>query len=118
MLVVWDAETGTPVKTVFNPNPGGVKAVAISDDSEYIATLGDMIPEEKYQTVYVWKRESDSKDPVEELEERPTTKSDIIEFDFLIFRGSDKHELALNGKKAVYFLRWTEGQREIGRAHV
>jgi len=112
-MVVWDAETGTPVKTIFKPNPGGVRAVAISDDAEYIATLGDMLPEEKYQTLYVWKRDSDSKDPVAALEERPTPKGEIIEFNFVVFKGDDHHELALNGKKVVYFLKWTEGQRAI-----
>ena len=112
-MVVWNAETGIPTKTIFKPNPGGVRAVAISDDAEYIATLGDMVSEEKYQTVYVWKRDSDSNEPVAALEEKPTSKGDIIEFDFITFKGDDHHELALNGRKVVYFLRWTEGQRAI-----
>ncbi len=111
MLVVWDSETGTPVKTIFKPNPGGVRAVAISEDAEYIATLGDMLPEEKYQTVYIWKRDSDSTEPVAALEEKPAPGAEVIEFDFIVFKGDDPHELALNGKKAVYFLKWAEGKR-------
>ncbi len=114
VLVVWDAEAGTPVKTIFKPNPGGVRAVAISHDAEYIATLGDMLPEERYQTVYVWKRDSESNDPVAALEERPTpNKDEVIEFNFIVFKEDDHHELALNGKNSVYFMKWTEGQRKM-----
>eukprot|EP01022_Parablepharisma_sp_SALTPOND_P001089 TRINITY_DN105565_c3_g1_i1.p1 TRINITY_DN105565_c3_g1~~TRINITY_DN105565_c3_g1_i1.p1 ORF type:complete len:984 (+),score=100.01 TRINITY_DN105565_c3_g1_i1:379-3330(+) len=113
VMVVWDADTGTPVKTIFNPNPGGVRAVAISDDAEYIATLGDMIPEEKRQTLYVWKRDSESREPVASLEERPISKGKVMEFDFVVFKGDDPHELAVNGKRFVCFLKWTEGKREI-----
>lgn len=112
-LVVWDSETGTPVKTVFNPNPGGVRAVAISEDSEYIATLGDMLPDEKHQTVYIWKRDSESSDPIAALEEKFTPKGEILDFEFIVFKREDPHKLAMNGKKAVYFLSWDESQREI-----
>lgn len=111
--MVWDAETGTPTKTIFNPNPGGVRAVAISEDAEYIATLGDMIPEKGFQTVYIWKRDTEKSDPVAALEERPGLKEEIIELNFIVFKGDDHHELALNGRNAVYFLKWTEGQRAI-----
>jgi WD40 repeat protein len=112
-LVVWDSESGTPVKTVFNPNPGGVRAVAMSDDSEYIATLGDMLPEDKHQTVYIWKRESESNEPVAALQEKFTPKGEVLDFDFIVFKREDPHKLAMNGKKAVYFLSWNENQREM-----
>jgi WD40 repeat protein len=111
VLVVWDSQSGVPIKTIFNPNPGGVRAVAISDDSMYIATLGEMIPELGYQTVYIWKRDSESNEPVCGLAERTTSKAESFEFHHIVFRGDDPHELALNGNNSVYFMRWKEGQR-------
>lgn len=113
VLVVWETETGTPVKTIFNPNPGGVKAVAISEDSEYIASLGAMLPDEKYQTLYVWKRDSEKNDPVAALEERPTSIEKVIDFDYVVFKAGDYHELALTGPNYVFFLQWKEGERTI-----
>lgn len=39
MLVIWDAKTGTPKKTIFDPHPFGTEALAISPDGKYIATV-------------------------------------------------------------------------------
>ena len=49
MLVVWDALTAAPVKTIFNPHPGGVFVMDLSADSMFIATLSD----EKTQTLTI-----------------------------------------------------------------
>lgn len=32
MLVVWDAKTGIPRKTIFDPHPQGTQALDISPD--------------------------------------------------------------------------------------
>ncbi|PFH35430.1 hypothetical protein BESB_063170 [Besnoitia besnoiti] len=46
LLVVWDAETATPVKTIFRPHPTGVAAVDITPDSRFIVSLSSPIPRE------------------------------------------------------------------------
>ena len=50
MLIVWDSITGTPVRTFFNPHPGGVKCLDLSADNMYLATLGNDEP----QTISLW----------------------------------------------------------------
>jgi hypothetical protein len=44
MLIVWDSITGTPVRTFFNPHPGGVRCLDLSMDNMYLATLGNDEP--------------------------------------------------------------------------
>ncbi len=39
MLVVWDAKTGIPRKTIFDPHEQGTQALDISPDGQYIVTL-------------------------------------------------------------------------------
>jgi WD40 repeat protein len=39
ILVVWDALSGAPVKTLFQPHRRGAVALDISSDALYIATL-------------------------------------------------------------------------------
>ena len=40
ILVVWDSYTGTPVKTIFTPHDLGCTAVALSDNSMTIVSIG------------------------------------------------------------------------------
>lgn len=49
MLVVWDAKTGTPKKTIFDPHPNGTVALDISPDGRYILTVS-MLDENKRKT--------------------------------------------------------------------
>ncbi|EPR58391.1 hypothetical protein TGGT1_297390 [Toxoplasma gondii GT1] len=46
LLVVWDSETATPVKTIYRPHPTGVQAVDITPDSRFIVSLSAPIPHE------------------------------------------------------------------------
>ena len=39
IMVIWDALSGVPVKTIFNPHARGVTAIDISEDALYITTL-------------------------------------------------------------------------------
>ena len=60
MLVVWDVNSGTPRKTIFNPHPEGVLALDINSDGTLIATLSKAnSPTE--QEVTLWKKQSLSK---------------------------------------------------------
>lgn len=42
ILVVWDALSGAPIKTFFNPHKDGTRAVDISADALYVTSLGCM----------------------------------------------------------------------------
>ncbi|OWZ09885.1 hypothetical protein PHMEG_00017341 [Phytophthora megakarya] len=39
MLVVWDAQSGNPIKTIFRPHANGVQAIDISPDALFLVTL-------------------------------------------------------------------------------
>ncbi|KAE8992745.1 Cilia- and flagella-associated protein [Phytophthora rubi] len=39
MLVVWDAQSGNPIRTIFRPHPSGVQAIDISPDALFLVTL-------------------------------------------------------------------------------
>ncbi len=54
MLVVWDVNTGTPRKTIFNPHPDGVIALDINQDGTLIVTLSKA-PTPTEQVVTLWK---------------------------------------------------------------
>lgn len=55
MLVVWDVNTGTPRKTIFNPHPDGVLALDINNDGTMIATLSkSSTPTEQWVTLWRW----------------------------------------------------------------
>lgn len=44
MMVVWERESGTPVKTFFNPHPYGVHALDIAPKLQYLVTLAAPTP--------------------------------------------------------------------------
>ncbi|POM69186.1 Microtubule-associated protein [Phytophthora palmivora] len=39
MLVVWDAQSGNPIRTIFRPHDNGVQAIDISPDALFLVTL-------------------------------------------------------------------------------
>lgn len=46
MVVVWDSETGTPAKTLFNCHPGGVSALDLAADGKTLVTLSASTPQQ------------------------------------------------------------------------
>ena len=38
MLVIWDAKTGLPRKTIMDPHPQGIQAMDVSPDGQLIVT--------------------------------------------------------------------------------
>ena len=44
VIVIWDSETGVPVKTIFNPHNLGVADLAMSSDGMFLASLGATHP--------------------------------------------------------------------------
>lgn len=55
MLVVWDVNSGTPKKTIFNPHPDGVLALDINEDGTLIVTLSKAAtPTQQVVTLWRW----------------------------------------------------------------
>ncbi|KAH7830078.1 putative flagellar associated protein [Monocercomonoides exilis] len=50
MIIVWNSESGVPVKNIFSPHPEGVIAMDLSPDSTTIATLSAPYPIEQTST--------------------------------------------------------------------
>ncbi|XP_010602682.1 cilia- and flagella-associated protein 251 isoform X2 [Fukomys damarensis] len=53
LIIIWDAFTGVPVHTVFDscPQGNGIRAIAISRDAKYLATISDA----DVQEVCIWR---------------------------------------------------------------
>lgn len=66
MLVVWDVNSGTPRKTIFNPHAAGVLALDINADGTLIVTLSDADVPSK-QEVTLWKWEDDEPEFIKAL---------------------------------------------------
>uniref|UniRef100_A0A8C2DCA7 Cilia- and flagella-associated protein 251 n=1 Tax=Cyprinus carpio TaxID=7962 RepID=A0A8C2DCA7_CYPCA len=60
LVIIWDAYTGIPVRTLFDCHPeGGVSAMALSKDSKYLVTVGDGA----VQRVCIWNWTDESETP-------------------------------------------------------
>lgn len=51
MLVIWNSESGVPVRTFLNPHPNGIICMDLSTDNKYIVTIG---AEPELQTISLW----------------------------------------------------------------
>lgn len=60
MLVIWDAKTGVPRKTIFDPHPLGCQAVDISHDGKYLVTLSREENQKQIQSISFWEWEENS----------------------------------------------------------
>uniref|UniRef100_A0A673KS64 Cilia- and flagella-associated protein 251 n=1 Tax=Sinocyclocheilus rhinocerous TaxID=307959 RepID=A0A673KS64_9TELE len=60
LVIIWDAYTGIPVRTLFDCHPeGGVSAMALSKDSKYLVTVGAGA----VQRVCIWNWTDESESP-------------------------------------------------------
>lgn len=115
MMVVWERESGTPVKTFFNPHPYGVHALDIAPKLQYLVTLSAPEPstpidpsksqtkdqEKEYQSISVWDWPAD--------QDRPICTAAVGTQDVqtcVLFNAWDTHEIATNGKRRVFFWTW------------
>ena len=126
MMVVWERESGTPVKTFFNPHPYGVHALDIAPKLQYLVTLaaptptsGDpnaSLPEMSregkstqkdehgdmdYQSISVWDWPSDHEGPICTAAVGTNDVQTCV-----LFNAWDTHEIATNGKRRVFFWTW------------
>lgn len=104
MLVVWDSESGTPIRTYLNPHPNGVKTIDISLDNNYLVTLGNDEP----QTISLWDWTNEKEEgPIVSLQFKYT--EEFQNQHWVKFNPSDPFEIASNGKERVLFLSWEQG---------
>lgn len=106
MLVVWKAESGTPIRTIFEPEAQGIAAIDISNDGEQLLTLGRV--HEGLQRVRVWRwKDVGREHPVESesvlnlREGRPGR----VGFRYIKFNQSDLTEFVATGKDELSFFR-------------
>eukprot|EP00698_Gefionella_okellyi_P011922 TRINITY_DN3180_c0_g1_i1.p1 TRINITY_DN3180_c0_g1~~TRINITY_DN3180_c0_g1_i1.p1 ORF type:complete len:925 (+),score=187.18 TRINITY_DN3180_c0_g1_i1:141-2915(+) len=100
MIIIWDANTGEPSKTIFAPHASGVQAMDMSPDSMFLVTLSQDMP----QSISVW-------DWTETKDEQPSAfvTCEISAQDMqthVQFNKSGYQEIITNGKTRTIFWRW------------
>ncbi|KAH9123553.1 hypothetical protein AeMF1_005476 [Aphanomyces euteiches] len=112
MLVVWDATTANPIKTIFNPHLDGVQCVDISPDAMFIVTLSvgraKNDKSEQAQEIKLWEwtvaRE-------EALYSAAVATEDVQTC--VRFNTYDIRELVTNGPQRVIFWNWAHHQLQF-----
>lgn len=130
MMVVWERESGTPVKTFFNPHKYGVHALDIDPNRQFLVTLSAPPPAndpspgpgrqandqakpvegaakeaEEFQQISVWDWPSDHDGPI------CTAAVGTQDIQMcVLFNTWDTHEIGTNGKRRVFFWTWDVGQ--------
>eukprot|EP00599_Poterioochromonas_sp_BG-1_P007632 CAMPEP_0173138452 /NCGR_PEP_ID=MMETSP1105-20130129/3699_1 /TAXON_ID=2985 /ORGANISM="Ochromonas sp., Strain BG-1" /LENGTH=858 /DNA_ID=CAMNT_0014051051 /DNA_START=306 /DNA_END=2882 /DNA_ORIENTATION=- len=112
-MIVWDSLTYMPVKTFPLPHTFGVKALDISEDGLYIATLSD-VPAEYDQDQYfsqelaIWAWTTE-----EELSiQRCNIQSNIQRFKHVKFNPTNPFQLSTTSQDAVQFWDWNNFRLE------
>ncbi|XP_055861223.1 cilia- and flagella-associated protein 251-like isoform X2 [Biomphalaria glabrata] len=101
MVNIWDTYTGTPIQTMFDPNPkGGVVAVALTPDSRYLATLSAL----PIQTLAIWDWTVDGDVPICSADLKPEYGLQ----NFIAFDSTDVHHLVTNSESQVLFYNWED----------
>jgi len=118
MLVVWDRESGSPVKTIYSPHPYGVHALDITPDHKYLVTLSAPTPIEdsqhsqdsankdsraqpECQSLSVWDWIADTDQPICTANVGTQDVQTCVRFN-----AWDIHEIATNGKRRVFYWTW------------
>eukprot|EP00961_Rhodomonas_salina_P123789 1668268-Rhodomonas_salina.1 len=107
MIVVWNARTGVPVRTIFDAHPGGIICLDMTPDAMYIAALGAG----PVQNLSVWEWTVQKDDPVASSE---ITTRDLQHC--VRFRRDEKAELVTNGVNRTIFWNWEASGLKYGAA--
>jgi cilia- and flagella-associated protein 251 len=99
MVVVWNARTGVPIRTIFEAHPGGCIDLDISPDAMYVCTMG--AGEVQSLAVWDWTVERDEPLAISEV-----TAKDMQHC--VRFRRDDVHEIISNGQARTIFWSWSE----------
>lgn len=108
MLVLWNSYTGQPIRSITSPHPGGVRAMDLSDDARYVATLSDGPGP---QVLSVWDMEAEGDAPL--LSAQIGSEAAPAETQRAVrFRRDKPTELVTNGTSLVVFWSWVGGELE------
>ncbi|RNF06182.1 hypothetical protein TraAM80_04073 [Trypanosoma rangeli] len=120
LMIIWDAQTGIPVRTILTGLYGGVMACAMSLDGMYIATLNHRIPQEIMLWGWTSETEIDDGRGVTDtlIGELALVSNTVPEYCRLIpaqdkqtsirFSEDDPHLVVTNGLRRVLFWSWAE----------
>lgn len=97
-IIIWDLTTNTPVQTYFNTHEQGTIAIAISNDSKFIATLSAEFP----QVLAVWEWTTDSDSPVCTAELSPSNGLQT----FIRFNSDNNFQIISNSATQTIFYQW------------
>jgi len=136
MMVVWERDSGSPVKTFFNPHPYGVHALDIApkENARYLATLSAPAPTSEPQAgagpggqaaeqagAETGKEQGKDQQESQSISvwdwpasnEGPICTTVVSTQDVqtcVLFNAWDTHEIGTNGKRRVFFWTWDVGQ--------
>ncbi|KAM6155773.1 cilia- and flagella-associated protein 251 [Rhynchocyon petersi] len=102
LIIIWDSFTGIPVHTIFDscPDGSGIKAIAITLDAKYLATISDS----KIQRVCIWKWTLAVETPACTLD----LHSDYGLQNYITFNPTNNKELVSNSKTQAIYYYWHE----------
>ncbi|XP_016119496.1 WD repeat-containing protein 66-like, partial [Sinocyclocheilus grahami] len=111
LVIIWDAYTGIPVRTLFDCHPeGGVSAMALSKDSKYLVTVGAGA----VQRVCIWNWTDESESPECQVDLSPKYGCQ----NQLLFNPFDNTQLVSNSSTQVLFYNWERGHLEYSAPEI
>jgi WD40 repeat protein len=101
MVVVWDASTGVPVKTLVKPHVGGASCMHMCEDASILATVG--MDGAGTQVLSLWAWTEDTSAPIASVE-IPTDDMQTC----VRFHRQDASQLLTNGVGSMFFCTMLE----------
>tara|TARA_B100000482_G_scaffold192413_1_gene180505 strand:- start:2702 stop:5512 length:2811 start_codon:yes stop_codon:yes gene_type:complete len=103
LVVVWDSETGSPVRTIFNPHTRGVLSIDVTSDATFLALLSGFKSQREggFQEISIWEWASSRDVPMLSAQIASAQQHTSMRFNV-----SDVRELITNGESTVYFWSW------------
>ncbi|XP_013359036.1 PREDICTED: WD repeat-containing protein 66 [Chinchilla lanigera] len=102
LIILWDSFTGIPVHTIFDscPQGNGIRAIAISRDAKYLATISDA----EVQEVSIWRWTLAVETPACTLK----LPREYGSQNYLTFNPANNKELVSNSKTQTIYYWWHE----------
>lgn len=100
ILVVWNASSGLPIKSIENPHANGTISVSISSDNLYFVTLGK--PDELNLQMSIWSLANDE----DCLLSSKTLGKDFYSCTSISFHLYDSKNIIIWGNTDVVFCNW------------
>ncbi|GKT24782.1 hypothetical protein ADUPG1_012840 [Aduncisulcus paluster] len=118
LIIVWDAQTYAPIRTIFNPHAHGVAALDISANSALIVSLGNLLPKKERkrgstskatQELCIWSWTDSADVPIARVQ-----LARIPDEQFLVkMNPLDSGDIMTVGPSRVVFYLWDETNRDV-----